>query len=311
MTETSPICVPSSTPKERKQRFTFEPKSPDIPYTEWAKGQTNTETDSLQSPPSGNRLKIPGVTHRARNDTPSGTPGNSTRMDDLIREVEAKNLLPQLFETDASQTLIKILKILREESPMQPHHASARNTPSNSAKHFMTRVKQNYEENGFDFIVVSLKALDYLAQRKLRLDGKSYPVNSWYSAVINSAANLGCPLDKNLEYKDTLKNHVLKYMDQFKFEISRYRVEIFEVDHTLHENENAWYTKVEEALKRDRFCEAVLCVLGLCLEYPIKLFDISTGNIQNFTGKAPWDTTGKTKLSWLRTTAVAYSPLPG
>jgi hypothetical protein len=298
------MYVSSSTPKNRKQRSTFEPKSPDIPFAEWERGRTEAQTDALRPPPSGNRLKIPEVTHRARNDTPSGTPGNSTRMDDLIREVQAKNLLLDFMRTDRAQTPPEVYKYLRGKSPIQPHRDSARATPPDSndsaratppgseAKKIIRQMRKHYKKVNASFAVLPLESLETLAERELRLVGNSHPEKSWYSAITDSAENLGCPLDPKLKNKENFKDNLFCYTDYFKGSISQYREKIFGIDpdHTTYTlGENAWYNKVKEALDTDCFCNAVLCVLALCLGTPISLFNVITGNIQIFTGKAPWD----------------------
>ncbi len=141
MTSTPPIDLTS--PEK------FEPKSPDMPYAEWAKGQTNTQTDALQPQQSGNRLKIPGVTHRARNDTPSGTPGNSIRTNDLHWEMKSLNLFPSFYETDEPKTPIDGLKHLRVESPSRTHNNTRVNlsgSDKRGAIESMRRIRNHYQK---------------------------------------------------------------------------------------------------------------------------------------------------------------------
>ena len=273
----------------------FEPKSPDITYEEWAKGQKNTQTDALRPPPSGNRLKIPEVTHSDRNNTPSGTPGNAIRTNDLRWEMKSLNLFPSFCGTDESKIPIDGFELLRRKSPSQAQNKT-RVTPSGSEKERgaqrIGEIRDHFQKEGKDFAVFSFEALDELARENVRILAESYTCE--YSAIVNSAANFGISLDekykKNPEY---LKHKVLEYIDEFKDKISQHKVETFPGMCNLHWKKNAWYTEIFEDIQSDGSSEskAKLCIIGLVLGKKVKMFDICTGEIKEFKGTPPWDET--------------------
>lgn len=315
MTSTSPFDLTSDSPKKFEPKSPdipyeewakgqantqtspekFEPKSPDITYEEWAKGQKNTQTDTLRPPPSGNRLKIPEVTHSARNDTPSGTPGNAIRTNDLRWEMKSLNLFPSFCETDQKTTPIKGYAYLREKSPSQAQNKT-RVTPSGSEKERgverIGEIRDHFQKKGEDFTVFSPKALRDLAEKNIKILPESYPCV--YRAIVHSAANRGIPLDekyrKNPEY---LKHRVLEYIDEFKDKISQHKVETFPGMCHLHRKKNAWYNEIVEDIESDGSSEseAKLCIIGLVLKKRLIMFDICTGKIKEFTGTPPWDRT--------------------